>query len=900
VITADPPRARRTAGGLLLSIAACEGVAVAVWLIPASVHIVEWPPSGPVRLALLSPAWLLPLLIVAGAAAAIATASRVTPAEIRPLLAFWLWVVPFLPWLPDRAPLLLVLAGPLRWVIAGLAIGAATVRRIAPDLRRVRLRLDAAGVFLLTLAIYLVLGLASARANGPRGDEPHYLIITSSLLNDGDLRIENNHKLGEYRAFYADALPPDYLKRGADGQIYSIHAPGLAALLLPAYAVAGYFGTVVFMCLIGALAAAVVFAVSEALSGREAALLTWAAVCLTVPFLPHAWLLFPEMAAALLVAWAVLWMVRRDRATDALWFTRGAALSMLPWLHTKFAVLLALFGGALALRVVQLKPDATKSLIGRNRTLVAFLVPIAASGALWLYFFYTIYGVLDPQVPYGGFARQFVRNRNILHGVVGFFFDRSFGLLVYSPVYFASIAGVWLAARRREIRWTALFLVAAVGAFVIASARFYMFWGGASAPARFLVPVLPCLAPFLAMVFAGGRDTAWRGPAIAALAVSLVFAAAGVLLPARLMLFSEPHGRARLLDAIGGPSPLALTLPSFTEPDWYSQLPQLIPWTLAFGAALVCAVVAVLSRRASATAIATTAGFVLVAAVTTARPSAAVREAVAARGIAAALPALDRDSMETLDYARLRRADDVRVRELTTLSPTPRERGEDYAAAPAAVAAGRYEVQIWFNTLQPREGHIFVTASRALLAETSGSLTNPATLPVELPVPTRNFTVRIADKAVGASVSAVRLVPLGPPAGGSRSGIDVQAIESLPGRKHAYIVYGDEHTFPEGGTFWTRGTRRARLWIAPAGAARMRISLSTGPLAGDVLLKTSVGSRKVQVPAGRPEQVTFDLPEGSALVPLEVQSTTVFLPTDGDSQSRDIRPLGCRVEIALE
>jgi len=900
VITADIPRTRRTAGGMVLALAACEGVAVAVLLIPASVHIVSWPASGPARLALLPPFWLLLLLLVAGAAAAIPIASRATPADVRPLLAFWLWTVPFLPWLPDHAPLLLILAGPLRWVIAGLALGVAAARRFGEGFSPPQLRADAATIFLASLVIYLTVGLASAIINGPRGDEPHYLMITSSLLNDGDLRIENNHRQGDYRDFYADALPPDYLKRGSDGQIYSIHAPGLAALVLPAYAVAGYLGAVAFMCLLGALTAAVIFAAAEALSGREAALQTWVAVCFTIPFVPHSWLLFPEIAAALLVAWAVLWLVRRDQATDALWFTRGAALSLLPWLHTKFIVLLVLFAPAIALRMVRPPPDTPTALLVRPRTLVAFLVPIAASAGLWLYFFYAIYGALDPQIPYGAFARQFVRNQNILHGVVGFFFDRTFGLLVYSPVYLVSLIGVWMAARRREIRWSGLFLAAVTVTFVIASARFYMFWGGASAPARFLVPVLPCLAPFLAMAFARWRQTAWRGPALALVAMSVGVAVAGVALPGRLLLFSDPHGRARLLEAIAGPSPLALTLPSLTEPDWFALLPQLIPWTLALVAAIAGAAAFGRTRHLWPGVIAAAAGFILVASVTTAHPSAAVRETIAARGIAAALTASDVDWLRTIDYPRLRRAEPGRLREMTTLSQAPQAAGDEYAMTPPAVAAGRYEVQIWFNSLQPREGKIAVAASRARLGETAGTLTNPSTLTVEVPVATRNFTVRIADKSVGAAVSAVRLVPLGPTSAGTRPNLDVQAIESLPGRDRAYIVYADEHSFPENGTFWTRGTRRARLWIVPAGAARMALDVSSGPIAGEVFLKTAAGSSKIQVPAGRAQKVKFDLPAGEALVSLEVQSRTVFLPTDNDPQSRDIRPLGCRVEISLE
>ena len=84
----------------------------------------------------------------------------------------------------------------------------------------------------------------TARPRVPAGDEPHYLVIAQSLLYDGDLRIENNHQQDQYLAYYDGILKPDFMRRGVDRQIYSIHAPGVAALVLPAFAAVGYPGAV--------------------------------------------------------------------------------------------------------------------------------------------------------------------------------------------------------------------------------------------------------------------------------------------------------------------------------------------------------------------------------------------------------------------------------------------------------------------------------------------------------------------------------------------------------------------------------------------------------------------------------------------------------------------------------
>ena len=168
-----------------------------------------------------------------------------------------LWAVPYLPWLPDRVPLVLVLAGPIRWVIAAAAMfGALGIGAPLGDVVSGARRLpDRRLVFAVSLAVYAGLGALNARTVGPGGDEPHYLIISQSLLADGDLRIENNHQQRDYRRFWGGELRPDYIKRGLNGEIYSIHAPGLPVLLLPAYAAAGYLGTVMLLCLLAALAA---------------------------------------------------------------------------------------------------------------------------------------------------------------------------------------------------------------------------------------------------------------------------------------------------------------------------------------------------------------------------------------------------------------------------------------------------------------------------------------------------------------------------------------------------------------------------------------------------------------------------------------------------------------------
>ena len=171
---------------------------------------------------------------------------------VLPLFSLVVLLVPFLPVLPDRWPVLQALAGPLGaivWLGGRGAAGVGVVAVAADHGARDRaLEPDARSPSRSSSRPLAVAGLAAQRLTGtalfPSGDEPHYLVIAQSLWRDGDLKIENNHQRGDYREYYPGDLEPHYLTRGTDGEIYSIHPIGIAVLLAPVYALAGYKGAV--------------------------------------------------------------------------------------------------------------------------------------------------------------------------------------------------------------------------------------------------------------------------------------------------------------------------------------------------------------------------------------------------------------------------------------------------------------------------------------------------------------------------------------------------------------------------------------------------------------------------------------------------------------------------------
>jgi hypothetical protein len=440
-------------------------------------------------------------------------------------------------------PLLFFQGGGLA-LVAAAALGSLVVPRLlvaGPPLRPV-------AAFLLALAAFAGL---SARLPGPagaQGDEPHYLTMAESLRSDHDLDLRDEFRRREYRAFYPGELDAHTSPASPRGKLYAIHAPGLPALALPAYALAGEAGVRALLALAAALGAALAFVLARRVTRSETA--ARAALLVLVagaPFALYADLVYPEMLGAL--ATVTFLLLSRGDTRPASLVLAGMLAGSLVWVHPKFLPL-----AACGLLLVVLRPGP----VGAR----ALALALGAAGlATLLSWMNATYGTPSLSAAYGRGASEDVQLANLARGLPGLLFDREFGLLLLGPVWFLAVLGLRpLFAERAGDALRALLLAASS---LGVGAAYSMWWGGSCPPGRFLVPALPALALFVGAA-------APRRPRLFA---TLAGYGCGVLLVCALQpraLHNRADGESAFLRATAPALRVDGALPSFVgeTPQW--------------------------------------------------------------------------------------------------------------------------------------------------------------------------------------------------------------------------------------------------------------------------------------------------------------------------------------------
>ena len=853
---------------------------------------------------MLPPWWLLAALVVVLTAVGVAAARAGRDGDIaRPLCALGVLALPYLPWLPDRLPVLRVAAGPARGMLWLAVLGLIAV----PSLSRLRSRLripQSPSVIFLASAI--IFAMAAWRLTGtaffPGGDEPHYLVITQSLLEDRDLRIENNHRQGDYHAYYRGDLKPDYLTRGADGEIYSIHPIGLSVLAIPAFALGGYRGVVAMLVLMAALAASLLWQWARELTGSvQAATFAWAAAALTAPYLFNAFAVYPEIPAALAVMVAVGW--RAESAAAGVMALRGVAIGALPWLSTKYAPMAAAVAIVVLLRT-RWKPRAIAATMG----------PIAVAITGWFAFFFWVWGTISPSAPYG--ASETMTPAYLAHGGAGLLFDQEYGIIAQAPILVVAFAGLTRMLRsggtaaRLALEVTVIF-----GALLVTVGAFHVWWGGSAAAGRPVASGVLLLGVPIASLFAStAARPAARAGCHVLLATSLAIACALAVAQGGALLHNDRDGSAALLEWASPTWPLAPAFPSFIAPPLAVAIERTLAWLVA-GTAIAW-MVRLFRPRAYGGAVLTTLMLGFAGAVTLTSFSSAARAVPAALGPErrARVPLLDRfDAVRrptTVLYDPLSRISNADALSRVTLIARPGLRTAPQPLdllwnARVALPAGEYRLRLTRGGAAP--------AADTTLALQIGRAGPPVERwDVAGHLWEHRFVLPLDAEFVG-----FRAPPLLSKSDGELRLTPVRVVDQAKRLARPPIIgamrqgmvtafFHDDNVFGEPSGYWTRGGASAQVTYATSAdsPATIEVMVHCGPVRNDVTLTTPGWEERLAIEPGISRHVAIPTtaePDLDARVaPLQIAVQNGFVPAQADRAATDRRFLGCWIETVRD
>lgn len=350
----------------------------------------------------------------------------------------------------------------------------------------------AAVVFLLTW------GLTTHGKYSVTGDEPHYLMVTESLVADGDLDVANNYATDSGARFGASGLVAGpHVRPTREGRSYPIHDIGVPILLTPIYVAATQIAKLpgddvlrrmrmnrgLFAYALISLAVIVLSALAARITtvGLQDYGVTVRHACVVVaiawlspPVISNSFLVFPEPFALFVTACVVACAYRGGEWTGRDTLT-VLALGLLPWMHRKFGP----YAIALLVVIVWHRRDRIRALPRSQQITLAaiFLVPSLVMAAWTL----SVWGNLAGPFALNGMPLSL---SELTKGIPATFVDRENGLFWWAPVCMLLPAAFWIDRHRL---WPWILPIVAL----IAPGAAHQWWAGFSPAGRFLVPLAP-------------------------------------------------------------------------------------------------------------------------------------------------------------------------------------------------------------------------------------------------------------------------------------------------------------------------------------------------------------------------------------------------------------------------
>jgi len=401
-------------------------------------------------------------------------------------------------------------------------------------------------------AIFYVVIVALMMRTPIDGDEPYYLLLTESIVHDGDLDLSNQYRdLAHSATGRRDLVPQLGDPVGPQGERYSRHEPLLALLMVPGHRAGRLPGALATIALFGVLLARSTVRLFEDEGIDDATTRAlFPLIAFGPPIVFYAARIWPEVPAAFCFVEAVRG-VRQRRAWR--WIPALLALVLLKLRFVLVAVVLVARG----LR------NWKQGLIAAAILAIVVAAGSATSVHTWR--------ELIPGSP-----------QAMLRGFFGLLLDGAAGILFQAPVY---AFGVIAAAR-----WRAM-----PGAFRVgmSSSVIYLLYlvprwewhGGWSPPLRYIVVFMPILALGVAAL--------WHRIAAASIVMAIAWTIGVVV-----------HGLAypwRLFHIENGENIVGETLSTIWHSDFSRLFPSFIRLNFAAIVAAVLAVAALILFRSGKT-----------------------------------------------------------------------------------------------------------------------------------------------------------------------------------------------------------------------------------------------------------------------------------------------------------
>lgn len=361
--------------------------------------------------------------------------------------------------------------------------------------RRLRVRSIVIKIVIVAIVAVVYVSVRNSYDFPLRGDEPHYLIVTNSLILDGDFDVRNDYLEHRYFPYYNNGVIDPHVNltifTEQSPHWYPLHGVGLSVFLVPFVKAWGIpAGPKAAMIAVALLCVFLSYAWARRFTSSELA--AWVAALtlgLSPAFLGLEGRVFPDLVTATLLV-ACLLIVEGRRGTWQL-LLLGSLAGASAWVHMKFLPAFALALLVALVRILRSGDPRSRRMVGVVATVTPFVLSLgwlALTSHRW-------YGSWSPTsaIPPGNELLAL----SPFDGFMASAFDGTKGLFTSSPALLLTLFGLPLWARR--FRASFLRTLVIVGPMLLLHATFKNWWAGYAPTARYALQFMPALVPAIAL-----------------------------------------------------------------------------------------------------------------------------------------------------------------------------------------------------------------------------------------------------------------------------------------------------------------------------------------------------------------------------------------------------------------